>query len=478
MNLSYAVQNKIFYIISHSSKIIKQNSYVIGGYVRDFLLNRIKIKSQDLDIVTIGEGILLAKKVAENIINNDNYTVEVRTFKRYGTAMIKYKNQKIEFVGSRKESYTNIYSRNPIVKIGTLYDDQNRRDFTINSLAISLNRKDYGKLIDPFGGILDLKKKIIKTPMNSDKTYSDDPLRMMRAIRFATQLKFSIEKKSFISIKKNKNRIKIVSKERIVDEFNKILLSNTPSIGLLLLHKSELLKIILPEVTLLEGVEEKFGFKHKDNFYHTLKVVDNISKKKNSVWLRWCALLHDIGKYPTKRFCPKIGWTFHNHEIVGSELIHKIFCRLKLPKGKIIRYVKKIIRNSCRPVLLSNINTSDSAIRRLIFDMGEDLEDLIELCLSDITTNNIEKKIFYRKKIFYLVNRIKNLEKNDSIKNWKSPISGYDIMNEFKINPCKKVGIIKNFIKESILDGKISNDFNSAYKAMLKKGKELGLIKK
>ncbi|WP_185876978.1 CCA tRNA nucleotidyltransferase [Blattabacterium cuenoti] len=471
MNLSSALQKKIFHIVRISSQRIKQDSYVIGGYVRDFLLG--KKESEDLDILTIGEGIRLAKEVSKYI----KPYPKIRIFKRFGTAMLKYNNQKIEFVGARKESYC-FSSRNPFVELGSLQDDQNRRDFTINALAISLNHNNYGKLIDPFGGLSDLKKKILRTPLDSNVTYSDDPLRMMRAIRFSTQLQFSIEKSSFKSIKKNKNRINIVSSERIIEEFNKILLSKKPSIGLLLLYESGLLSIILPELTLLKGIEEKNGYKHKDNFYHTLQVVDNISKiKENSLWLRWAALLHDIGKIHTKKFLPKIGWSFHSHEFVGSKMIFHIFKRLKLPIGNPMKYVKKIIQNSYKPIALIGDKTRDSSIRRLLFEIGDDVEDLMKLCLADITTSNMEKKKKYQENIYFLMERIEKLEKKDKIKNWKSPISGNDIMKVFNINPCKKIGIIKNFIKDSILEGKISNEFQSAYFLMLKKGEELGLKK-
>ncbi|WP_185858103.1 CCA tRNA nucleotidyltransferase [Blattabacterium cuenoti] len=472
MNLSSAVHKKIFHIISISAQKIKQNSYVIGGYVRDFLLG--KTRSKDLDILTIGEGIILAKEVSKNLIPYPKIII----FKRFGTAMLEYDNQKIEFVGSRKESY-HFFSRKPIIELGSLQDDQNRRDFTINTLAISLNHQDYGELIDPFGGLSDLKKKILKTPLDANKTYSDDPLRMMRAIRFATQLQFDIEKYSFQSIQKNKNRINIVSTERIVEEFNQILLSNKPSRGLFLLYKSGLLSIILPELVSLKGIEEKNGYKHKDNFYHTLQVVDNISQEKNSsIWLRWVALLHDIGKTCTKKFLPRIGWSFHAHELVGSKMVTSIFQRLKLTKGTSMKYVQKMIQHSSRPIALIGNNASDSAIRRLLFDVGNDLEDLIKLCIADITTNNIEKKNQYKKNIYLLMERIRKLEEKDRIQNWKSPISGDDIMKAFHINPCKEIGIIKNFVKDYILEGKISNDFHSAYLLMLKKGEELGFKKK
>ncbi|AER40508.1 MAG: CCA tRNA nucleotidyltransferase [Flavobacteriales bacterium] len=475
MNLISAVHRSIFRIVSQSAQNIQQDCYVVGGYVRDFLLRRSShLFYKDLDILTIGEGIKLAQEVSKHI----KPSPRINIFKRFGTAMLEYNNQKIEFVGSRKESY-HLYSRKPIINFGTLQDDQNRRDFTINALAISLNQKNYGELIDPFGGLLDLKKKILRTPLNSDRTYSDDPLRMMRAIRFATQLKFIIEESSFQSIQKNKNRINIVAIERVTEEFNKILLSKNPSIGLFLLYKSGLLSMILPELTLLKGIGEKDGYKHKDNFDHTLQVVDNISQKeKNSIWLRWAALLHDIGKSYTKKFFPKTGWSFHAHEFVGSKMVPNIFQRLKLPKGKPMKYVKKMIQHSYRPISLIGTITSDSALRRLLFDMGKDIEDLINLCIADITTKNIEKKNRYKKNLFFLMERIRKLEDRDRIKNWKSPISGNDIMNAFHIDPCKKIGIIKNFIKESILEGRISNEFHSAYFLMLKKGKELGLKKK
>ncbi|WP_185860866.1 CCA tRNA nucleotidyltransferase [Blattabacterium cuenoti] len=472
MNLSSAVHKKIFRIVSISAKKIKQRSYVIGGYVRDFLLG--KMESKDLDILTIGEGIKLAKEVSKNIIPSP----KIRIFKRFGTAMLEYNNQKIEFVGSRKESY-HFFSRKPVIELGSLQDDQNRRDFTINALAISLNRDNYGELIDPFGGFSDLKKKILRTPLDANITYSDDPLRMMRAIRFSTQLQFEIEKSSFQSIQKNKDRINIVSTERIVEEFNKILLSKKPSMGLFLLYQSGLLSIILPELVSLKGIEEKNGYKHKDNFYHTLQVVDNISQtKNNSLLLRWVALLHDIGKTYTKKFVPKIGWSFHAHEFVGSKMITNIFKRLKLPKGSSMKYVKKMIQYSYRPIALIGTNTSDSAIRRLLFDIGNDLEDLMKLCIADITTNNVEKKNQYKKNIYLLMERIRKLEEKDRIQNWKSPISGNDIMKAFHIDPCKEIGIIKNFVKDSILEGKISNNFHSAYFIMLKKGEELGFKKK
>ncbi|XOD68543.1 MAG: CCA tRNA nucleotidyltransferase [Flavobacteriales bacterium AspAUS03] len=468
MDLSRAVHQKIFQIISHSAQEIQQDCYVIGGYVRDFLLG--EKTSKDIDIVTVGEGIRLAKQVAQNIQPHPR----VNIFKRFGTAMLQYKDQEIEFVGARKESYRPD-SRKPIVEDGTLEDDQNRRDFTINTLAINLNRNDYGQLIDPFGGSSDLKKKIIRTPMDPDITYSDDPLRMLRAIRFATQLKFTIDVASFRSIQHNKDRIHIVSMERIMDEFHKILLAEHPSIGLRLLYETGLLSIILPELTALQGIEEKEGHTHKDNFFHTLEVVDNISRKTDALWLRWAALLHDIGKTLTKKYSQKIGWTFHSHEFVGTKMIPQIFQRLKLPMGPSMKYVQKIVQHSSRPIALVSDEATDSAIRRLLFDAGNNLEDLMMLCEADITTKNTEKQNQYKNNFTLVTVKLKQLEEKDHIRNWQPPISGEDIMNTFNLAPCKQVGIIKNALKEAILEGEIPNEYHSAYTFMLEKGKELGL---
>ncbi|WP_185883061.1 CCA tRNA nucleotidyltransferase [Blattabacterium cuenoti] len=476
MNLAYYLhQEEIFRIIRDCSKQIKQDSYIVGGYVRDLLLG--KIKSEDFDILTIGESIRLVETISEEIFHFRKCYPKVKIFKRYGTAMIEYHNKRIEIVNSRKESY-HYSSRNPMIHSGSLQDDQNRRDFTINALAISLNYKNYGDLIDPFNGLLDIKKKILKTPLNSDITFSDDPLRMIRAIRFSTQLRFSIEKNSFKSIRKNRHRIHILSQERITEEINKILLTNQPSIGLYLLYQTGLLSLILPELISLKGVEERNGFIHKDNFDHTLQVVDNISMdKNNSLWLRWSALLHDIGKTYTKKFSSKIGWSFHSHELVGSQMISNIFERLKLPKGRSMNYVIKIVKNSFRPMTLVQENISDSAIRRLLFDVGDDIDDLIKLCIADITTHNLEKKIKYKKNFLFLMKKIKKIEKKDRMINWKSPITGNDIMKVFDVNPSQIIGIIKDYIKDSILEGKIPNEYHSAYLLMLKKGKELGLTR-
>lgn len=474
MNFDKLICDELFKIISYSSKNIGHKCYVIGGYVRDFIIGKSKKIYKDIDIVSTGEGILLAKEFAKNVNINPN---KIKIFKNFGTAMLRYNKIDIEFVGARKESYT-YNSRNPSIKNGTIKDDQNRRDFTINTLAISLNSEDYGSLLDPFNGLEDLKKKIIRTPLNPEKTYSDDPLRMLRAIRLSNQLEFNIEESSLASIKNNKKRILIVSMERIMDEFQKILISKKPSYGIILMYKTGILDIILPELTALKGIEEKEGNTHKDNFYHTLEVLDNISCKTNCINLRWAALLHDIGKSKTKKYIPNIGWTFYSHEFIGSKMITSIFRRLKLPMGNSMNYIKKIIKYSSRPISLIQEKVTDSAIRRLVFDAGNDIKDLITLCKADITTKNIYKKIQYKNNFNKVIDKINNLKDRDRIKNWKSPVSGYDIMNFFDVKPCKEIGIIKNLLKDAILDGKVINEYFSAFNFVIKKGKELGLMNK
>ena len=467
MNYKEALTNPIFKIISQSAKELNLDSYVIGGFVRDYILERGNAK--DIDVVAIGDGIQLAKQVAKNLPNKP----KVQVFKTYGTAMLRYEDIEIEFVGARKESYTED-SRNPSVENGTLQDDQNRRDFTINALALNLSETNFGDLLDPFGGIDDLNKKIIRTPLNPDITYSDDPLRMMRAIRFATQLEFTIEEKSLKAISDNCDRIKIITKERIVTELNKILESKTPSIGFLLLEKTKLLQYILPEITALKGIDEVEGQRHKDNFYHTLEVVDNIAKNTDNLWLRWAALLHDIGKAPTKRFSKKVGWTFHAHEFEGSKMVYHLFKRLKMPLNEKMKFVQKMVFMSSRPIVLAQ-EVTDSAVRRLVFDAGEYVEDLMTLCEADITTKNPKKFNKYHNNFKIVREKIIEVEERDQVRNFQPPVSGEEIMKAFNMKPSREIGIIKDFIKEAILEGDIPNEFNAAYQLMLEKGKALGL---
>ena len=461
-----AISSEIFSVISKASKQIQIDSYVIGGFVRDFFLKRGNAK--DIDIVAIGSGIDLALATSKLLPNKP----KVQVFKTYGTAMLRYKDVEIEFVGARKESYSQD-SRNPDVIEGTLKDDQNRRDFTINVLALSLNEANYGELLDPFNGIEDLKNKIIKTPLNPDTTYSDDPLRMMRAIRFASQLNFEIEKDSLSAISKNSKRLQIITRERIVDELNKIMLSSKPSIGFLLLEETKLLVQILPELIDLKGVEEVEGQKHKDNFYHTLEVVDNISENTNDVWLRWAALLHDIGKAPTKKFSKKVGWTFHAHEFVGSKMVYKLFKRLKMPLNNKMKFVQKMVLLSSRPIVLAS-EVTDSAIRRLVFDAGDDMNSLMILCEADITTKNAKKFKRYHKNFELVRKKIKQVEERDKVRNFQPPVSGEEIMQAFNLKPCKEIGQIKEAIKEAILDGKIPNEHQASYDFMIEKGEQLG----
>jgi poly(A) polymerase len=467
MKYTEAISSEIFKIIAQASKEINVDAYVIGGFVRDFFLKRGTAK--DIDVVAVGSGIDLALQVSNLLPNKP----KVQVFKTYGTAMLRYKDVEIEFVGARKESYAE-ESRNPEVVEGTLKDDQNRRDFTINALALSLNEDSFGELLDPFNGIYDLENKTIKTPLNPDVTYSDDPLRMMRAIRFASQLNFEIEPASLSAIAKNAHRLKIITRERIIDEVNKILASPKPSTGFLLLEETKLLPQILPELIDLKGVEEVEGQKHKDNFYHTLEVVDNIAENTEDVWLRWAALLHDIGKAPTKRFSKKVGWTFHGHEFVGSKMVYKIFKRLKMPLNNKMKFVQKMVLLSSRPIVLAS-EVTDSAVRRLVFDAGEDIDDLMTLCEADITTKNPKKFKRYHQNFELVRSKIKEVEERDKVRNFQPPITGEEIMQAFNLKPCREIGQIKEAIKEAILDGKIPNEHKASYDFMVKKGVSLGL---
>ena len=462
-----ALQHPIFKTVSKAAINVGIDSYVIGGFVRDYILDRGEAK--DIDIVAVGSGIELAKEVSSLLPGKPKVSI----FKTYGTAMLKTGGIELEFVGARKESYSE-ESRNPAVENGTLQDDQNRRDFTINALALSLNDSNFGELLDPFNGIADLEKKVIKTPLNPDITYSDDPLRMLRAIRFATQLDFLIEKESLQSITKNAKRIKIISKERIIDEVNKILLADKPSKGFALLHKTGLLPFIFPELVALEGIDEKEGQRHKDNFWHTLEVVDNISKATDNLWLRWAALLHDIGKAPTKKFDKKIGWTFHAHEFIGSKMVYKLFKRMKMPLNDKMKFVQKTVLMSSRPIVLAT-DVTDSAVRRLIFDAGDHVEDLMTLCEADITTKNPKKFKKYHNNFQKVRDKIQEVEERDHVRNFQPPISGEEIMNTFGLKPSREIGIIKDAIKEAILEGEIPNEYDAAKKFMLKKGEELKL---
>jgi poly(A) polymerase len=472
--------------IAHASAVLQMPCYAIGGFVRDKILNR---ATKDIDIVCVGDGIALAHKTAEQFFPKP----EVHFFKNFGTAQIKITTAflnsshdssleagggdvgfEIEFVGARKESY-NFSSRKPAVENGTLEDDQNRRDFTINALAISLNKNDYGTLIDPFNGIRDLENKIIKTPLEPGITFSDDPLRMMRAIRFAAQLGFIIEEQTLVAIEENAKRIKIVSGERIADELNKIVLSKKPSVGFDLLYKTGLLKLIFPQMAELAGAEYVDGYGHKDNFYHTLQVLDNITQTTSDIWLRWAAILHDIAKPATKKFEEGHGWTFHGHEVVGGRMVPKIFTQLKLPQNEKMKFVRKMVEMHLRPISLTKENITDSAIRRLLFDAGEDFDALMMLCEADITSKNKQKVKRYLQNFEMVRQRCAEVEAKDHLRNWQPPVSGELIMETFNLLPGRQVGVIKNAIREAILDGVIKNEYDEVFAFMLEKGKELGL---
>jgi len=468
INLAQNKNLKLFKIISEVASKNGQSVYAVGGFVRDLIMKR-KVPT-DIDFVTEGNGIELAESIAREI----DPKTKVAVFKTYGTAMFRYKDLELEFVGARKESYSED-SRKPSVEIGTIEDDQKRRDFTINAMAISLNKENFGALIDPFDGLLDLEKKILRTPLEPHQTYSDDPLRMMRAIRFAATLDFKIEEHSLKAIRDEAERMKIVSMERIMLEFNKIMLSERPSKGLNLLEETSLLKYILPELTALKGIEDIDGQTHKDNFYHTLAVVDNISESTDKLWLRWSALLHDIGKAPTKKFVEGIGWTFHGHEFLGSKMTKSIFKRLKLPLGQEHKFVEKMVRMHARPIALITDDASDSALRRLLFDSGEDLEDLFTLCKSDITTKNYSRQVKFKQNFEYVAKKIKEVEEKDQVRNFQPPISGEEIMALFGLNPGREIGILKEKVKEAILEGEIQNDKTEAREFVINEAGKLGL---
>jgi poly(A) polymerase len=467
--MNICLNDKIFTTLCDVVTSENIRAYVIGGWVRDCLLKR-DHPDKDIDIVVVGSGIEIARKAARKL----NPGIKVSVFRNFGTAMFKNDEYEIEFVGARKESYQRD-SRKPAVENGTIEDDQKRRDFTINALAISLNRETFGEFLDPFGGMDDLKNKIIRTPMDPDKTFSDDPLRMMRAIRFATQLNFTIEKNTFNSIKENVERIRIVSAERIVTELNKIIMCGHPSKGFILLERAGLLKVIFPELDSLKGVETKEGKAHKDNFQHSIKVLDNISKNTDNLWLRWAALLHDIAKPLTKKYTQDTGWSFHGHEYVGSKMIPDIFRRLKLPLNEKMKYIQKIVDLHLRPIALSQELVTDSAIRRLLFEAGDDIDDLMILCEADITSKNEVKKTMHLENFKFVRNKLREIEEKDAVRNFQPPVDGSEIIEAFGIPPGKEVGIIKNAIREAILDGIIPNEHEAARKLMLEKGIQIGL---
>lgn len=462
-----AVGDKIFRLAGEAADELGTEAYVVGGYVRDYIMGR---RCTDLDFVCVGSGIEWAEKVAAKLHGHP----QVHVFKNFGTAHIKFDQWELEFVGARKESYRKD-SRKPLVEEGSLEDDQNRRDLTINAMAICLNKENYGQLLDPFEGIQDLQNKIIRTPLNPDITFSDDPLRMMRAIRFASRLDFEIDPETLEGIKRNHQRIEIVSAERITDELNKIIMSDKPSAGFKLLYNTGLLKLIFPELTALQGVEEKEGIRHKDNFYHTLSVLDNLCPLSDNLWLRWSAILHDIAKPKTKRFEKGNGWTFHGHEDKGARMVKPIFRRMRLPLNEHMKYVEKMVRLHLRPIVLAKEVVTDSAVRRLIFDAGDDIWDLLALCRSDITSKNEARVKKFLRNLSLVEEKIKDVEERDRIRNWQPPIDGHEIMQIFELKAGREIGILKNSLKEAILDGEVKNNYNDALSFVIRKGQDMGL---
>lgn len=461
------LQGKIFKVIAEEADKLQVETYIIGGYVRDIILRR---ASGDIDVVCVGSGIQLAQAVAGNL----GRAAKLFVFKNFGTAQVRYKDTEIEFVGARKESY-NRNSRKPVVEDGTLEDDLKRRDFTINALAIRINREHFGELIDPFNGLQDMEDLLLRTPLDPDITFGDDPLRMFRAVRFASQLGFFIYPETFEAIERNRNRLEILSKERIADELNKIILSPCPSVGFELLDKTGLLEMILPELTALKGVETKEGVGHKDNFSHTLKVLDNLARTSDNLWLRWAALFHDIGKPKSKRFAPQTGWTFHTHEFLGMKMLRGIFQRLRFPLNEKLRYIEKLVILHMRPIVLSDDEVTDSAVRRLLFEAGDCIDDLMLLCEADITSKNPEKVRRFLANFRLVRSKLKEIEEKDRIRNFQPPIDGLQIMAIFNLPPCKVVGELKTAVKDAILDGVIPNEYGVAYDFLVKTAEKKGL---